>query len=297
MPGALASGSTTGRIASRGQHLEARLHSSFSDPSPRRNSVATSERGVVREMQTSLAQESSENGGVGCLASLSPRLAAAGSAVGEMLETPAAHFIILSVVGVNLTCVIGETMLREVCPAVTSTDFNATSWEEERLETTHTALGWISRAILLALFAEAMLVAVAARMRFGTTSSEGALLIFLLVWRIVRIIHGVIGMVHSIRRHSVAVYTAVVEQLDEKIVRSPKKQHCKNRFTNDEERVQVATCADIGINSTMSASNQPDEQNCSIEGHTNPRNESRETSPASSMELQGLGVVFEGSDS
>ena len=83
-----------------------------------------------------------------------------------MLEAPVAHFMILSAVGANVTCVFGEIMLREVCPAVTSTDFNATSWDVEVLNNTHVALGWISRAVLFVLFAEAMLVATSAGKRY-----------------------------------------------------------------------------------------------------------------------------------
>ncbi len=42
---------------------------------------------------------------------------------------------------------------------------NATSWDVEVLNNTHIALGWISRAVLFALFAEAMLVATSAGKR------------------------------------------------------------------------------------------------------------------------------------
>ncbi len=232
----------------------------------------------MRDLQVSLAESAvvSADG----QASQWPRAAAIFSRVGEVLENPATHFVILSVVSVNATVVFGEIMLREVCPAVISTDFTATSSDVARLSTTHTALSWVSRAILFVLLGEAMLVAICARMRFfrswskvsdvlivavaiavefahyalaaqnkggvplaslwtnstilasnstgftriaGTTSAEGALLIFLLVWRIVRIIHGVLSVARSIRKHS----ARVVEQLNATIVWSPSKRHIR----------------------------------------------------------------------
>ena len=302
-----------------------------------------------------------------------------------------AHFMLLSAVGANVTCVFGEIMLREVCPAVTSTDFNATSWDVEVLNTTHIALGWISRAVLFVLLTEAMLVAISAGKRFfkswvkisdvvivavaiavefahfalskqgksgaplaalwtnstnlattnstnlmqiaETTSAEGALLIFLLVWRIVRMLHGVFNVVRSIRKHS----ARIVEELNANIVwSSPSQRHLDvapgeplaeplpveiemhastcgaearaldiltisgdlaPRFEVEPQgRLQVASRPDVDchVNATT-ASDVTDVSNCSMEDCKQPPHESGDNAPTSPALFKELRDKVDGS--
>jgi hypothetical protein len=139
--------------------------------------------------------------------------------LGRRLEAHGVHLFVLFLIVLDVIAVFGEVMLVHVCPAPAPESPGAA-----RVEAWDAGLGWVSRAIVIALLAYTLLLLVAFGLSFFTKwayvldlavlttalalelqhvdrehggGDETGLIAVLLSWRVIRILHGVVATAES----------------------------------------------------------------------------------------------------